>query len=282
MTTGIVTTKNIYTLPVVANQSMPSVGSIEIIEALKSPKVAELAPYQVGKKLNDAITKAFYHLGYKKLELEEEIALQSYLADFLKTEKMYQAVCIDEVVIAIKRGADRQYGEFFGINPATITGWVKAYIQSEARSSAKLMLLQAEEQMKAPKPEPTPQEQWENCVARLRVLYSNFLSGILIQPVEATFYFKILRRSRIINFDQSRRDKLKAKALIEIKNEANPKRATSKDERRRMTAAFAILTDNGSEDPQVISRAMALGLIEWFDDLKAFGRTIDEAVNEEF
>jgi len=262
--------------------STPSIACMELIEAFKSPKIIALPPYEIGNKLNDALTKAYYHTGFKRPKTEEFLQLQIYLAEFLNSEKQYQAVSIDEVSIAIKRGSDRQYGDFFGIAPATVTGWIRAYLLSDNRKDAKVIQLNIEEKSKEPKAEPTPQEQWDNFLVRLRVLYSNYLAGIPVQPVEATFYFKILRRSRIINFDEERRNKLKSKAFIEIKKEANPKRATSKDEKRRMTAAFEVLTANASEDPQVISRAMALGLIEWFDDLKEFGRTIDEAVNEEF
>jgi hypothetical protein len=262
--------------------STPSIACMELIEAFKSPKIIALPPYEIGNKLNDALTKAYYHTGFKRPKTEEFLQLQIYLADFLNSEKQYQAVSIDEISIAIKRGSDRQYGDFFGIAPATVTGWIRAYLFSENRKDAKVIQLHIEEQSQEPKPEPTPQEQWDNFVVRLRVLYSNYLTGIAIQPVEATFYFKILRRSRIINFDEERRNKLKDRAFIEIKKEANPKRATSKIEKRRMTAAFEVLTANASEDPQVIKRAMAIGLIEWFNDLKEFGRTIDEAVNEEF
>jgi len=260
----------------------PSIACQELLEAFKGAKINEITISKIGLHIHDALTKAYYHLGYKLPETKELLNLEIYLADFLKGEKIYQPVSIEEVSVAIKRGSDRQYGEFFGIAPATITGWIRSYLESENRKDAKVIQLQIEEQSKEPKLEPTPQEQWDNFLVRLRVLYSNYLAGIPIQPVEATFYFKILRRSRIINFDEARRDKLKSKAFIEIKREANPKRATSKDERRRMTAAFEVLTANASEDPQVISRAMAFGLIEWFDDLKEFGRTIDEAVNEEF
>lgn len=262
--------------------STPSVACMELIEAFKSPKIAALPPYEIGNKLKDALTKAYYHTGFKPPLTDEFIKLQIYLADFLNSEKIYQAVSIDEVCIAIKRGSDRQYGDFMGIAPASVTGWIRAYLASENRKDAKVIQLSIEEQIKAPKSDPTPQEQWENFVTRLRVLYSNYSTGITIQPAEATFVFKVLRRSRIINFDEFRRNALKAKALVQIKQEADPKRATTKSEKRRMNAAFDKLLMNATEDPQVISRAMALGLIEWFNDLKEFGKTIDEAVNEEF
>jgi len=262
--------------------SSPSIECMELIEAFKSPKILAIAPYEIGNKLKDALTKAYYHTGYKAPGVEEFLKLQIYLTDFLNSEKIYQAVSIDEVSIAIKRGSDGQYGNFMGIAPKSVTGWIRAYLESENRKDAKVIQLNIEEQGKLPKPEPTPEQQWENFVVRLRVLYSNFLTGIIIQPAEATFVFKVLRRSRIINFDESRRNALKAKALVQIKKEADPKRAINKDERRRMSAAFDVLLQNEMEDPQVINRAMALGLIEWFEDLKQFGTTIDQAVNEEF
>jgi len=262
--------------------STPSIACMELMEAFKSPKICVLAPYEIGNKLKDALTKAYYHTGFKAPGVEEFLKLQIYLTDFLNSEKIYQAVSIDEVSIAIKRGSDRQYGDFFGIAPATVTGWIRAYLASENRKDAKVIQLNIDQQLELPKPEPTPEQQWENFVVRLRQLYANYLSGIPIQPIEATFVFKILRRSRLINFDETRRNKLKAKALIEIKREADPKQATTPVEKRRMHAAYEHLLINASEDPLVVNRAMALGLVEWFDDLKEFGRTIDQAVNEEF
>ena len=260
----------------------PSIACQELLEAFKGPKINEITISKIGLHIHDALTKAYYHLGYKLPETKELLNLEIYLADFLKGEKIYQPVSIEEVSVAIKRGSDRQYGEFFGIAPATVTGWIRSYLESENRKDAKVIQLQIEEKSQVPKEAPTPQEQWENFLKRLRVLYSNYQNGINIQPIEAAFTFKILRRSRVINFDESRRNKLKARALQQIKKEADPKQATTPTEKRRMNVAFEQLMIYASEDPQVINRAMALGLIEWFDDLKEFGRTIDEAVNEEF
>ena len=257
-------------------------SEMELIEAFKSPKISMLPPYEIGNKLKDALTKAYYHLGYKAPDVEEFIKLQIYLADFLTTEKIYQNVGIDEIVIAIKRGADRQYGEFFGMNPATITGWIKAYMESEARKAGKIAQMQLDAAKETPKANPTPQEQWDNFVARLKELYSNYLSGINIQVSEATFVFKVLHRSKVINFDEARRNKLKAQALMQIKKETDPKNALTRDERLKLSNKYELLIAKAQEDPAVISRAMALGLIEWFDDLKEFGTSIEEAVNEEF
>jgi hypothetical protein len=254
----------------------------ELIEAFKSPKLSVLAPYEIGNKLKDALTKSYYHLGYKAPDTEEFIKLQIYLADFLTAEKIYQNVGVDEIVIAIRRGSDRQYGEFFGINPATITGWIKAYMDSESRKNGKIIQMHIEASKEIPKANPTPQEQWNMFVERLKVLYENFLTGINIQPSEATFVFKILRRSRIINFDEARRNKLKAQALMQIKQETDPKNALTRDERLKLSNKYELLIAKAQEDPQVISRAMALGLIEWFEDLKQFGTSIEEAVNDEF
>jgi len=256
-------------------------SEMELIEAFKSPKINALPPYEIGNKLKDALSKAYYHLGYKVPETEEFIKLQIYLADFLTTEKAYQNVCIDEIVIAIRRGSDRQYGEFFGINPATITGWIKAYMDSESRRDGKI--IQAKINTKdMPKTVPTPQEQWDEFVKRLKVLYSNFLNGINIQPIEAAFAFKVLHRSKIIKFDEVRRMSLKSHALTQIQTEIDPKNAFTMAEKRKMNIAYEALIVKGTEDDKVISRAMALGLIEWFSDLKAFGTSIDEAVNDDF
>lgn len=263
--------------------SSPSLACQELIEAFKSPKICVLAPSRIGKHLKDALTKAYYHLGYRAPETEEFLKLQIYLTEFLGSEKLYQTVSIDEVSIAIKRGADRQYKEeFFGIAPATVTSWIRAYMASENRKDAKIIQLHLEANDVQPKEEPTPQEQWDRFVLRLKVLYSNFQSGIVIQPIEAAFCFKILWRSKLIRFDEAARDKMKTKALEQIAKERDPLNATTLHERRKMSIAYDELIEKATEDPQVISRAMALGLIHWFEELKKQVKTIDQAVNEDF
>lgn len=256
-------------------------SEMELIEAFKSPKISTLPPYEIGNKLKDALSKAYYHLGYKVPDAQEFIQMQIYLSDFLTTEKVYQNVGIDEVVIAIRRGSDRQYGEFFGITPATITGWIKSYMDSESRKDSKIIQMKIDTK-EAPKAVPTPQEQWDNFVTRLKILYSNYTAGIIIQPAEAAFMFSILHKNKVAKFDEGRRASLKARAFTQIQAETDPKNAFSIDEKRKMNIAFEKLVENGLEDSKVISRAMALALIEWFDDLKAFGTTIDEAVSDDF
>lgn len=273
-----ITSNKELTLPMVGG-AVPALSESdkEVLVAFSSQKVAQMKTYEVGAILNNAISRAYYHTGHAIPDQKEILALQIYLADFLKSEVIYQNVCIDEISIAIKRGSDRQYGDFFGINPATVTGWVKAHVESEARRNAKLMQQQIIDS-KNQKQEPTSEEQTEAFISRLEVLFEMFKSGKAIMPTEGTFYFEKLYTAGVIRMPIEKRNELKNKAYQRLTEAKNPSNSKSKIEHSKMKIVYETFIKAGIEGNDVKREAMYLGLLEWFSHLAEFEIQIRDEV----
>lgn len=273
-----ITSNKELTLPMVGG-AVPalSLSDKEVLAAFSSKKIGELEKYTIGDKLNDAITLAYFHLGYTLPDEGELIALQVYLAEFLKSEPRYQNIHVDEISVAIKRGADNQYGEFFGINPATITGWIKAHVESESRKAAKLM----EQQIKLSqnvKPEPTEEQIREDFIQRLEMLYIFHQTGKEILKTEGSFYFEKLYSSKVIRLTEDQRTKLKQKAYDLLTKAKNPAIAKTKGDHEKMKVEYDSFLKAGIEGNDVKREAMYLGLIQWFTELAEFDMQIRDHI----
>lgn len=273
-----ITSNKELTLPMVGG-SVPalSLSDKEVLMAFSSKKIVELEKYTIGDKLNDAITSAYFHLGYALPDEGELIALQVYLAEFLKSEPRYQNIHIDEISVAIKRGADNQYGEFFGINPATITGWIKSHVDSESRKAAKLM----EQQIKLSqemKPQPTEEQIREEFIQRLEMLYIFHQTGKEILRTEGSWTFEKLWKAGVIKFTEEQRTKLKQQAYERLTKAKNPALAKTKGDHDKMKVVYDAFLTAGIEGNDVKREAMYLGLIQWFKDLAAFDLQVRDTI----
>lgn len=261
------------------NGGVPALSAAdkEVLFAFGSLKISEAKIYDIGSKLNDSITKAYYHLGYTLPKEQELLALQIYLVDFFKSEKLYQNVCIDELCIAIKRGSDNQYGEFFGINPATVTGWVKSHVESESRKNAKLMQQQIMLGTTENK-EPTPYEQKESFITRLEALYSMSKANKYIMPTEAIFYFDKLYKAGVIRLSDKDRNKLKIRAFEDLIPAKNPMSAKDGMEHKKLKNTYEAFLKSSINGDEVRKHAMYLGLMDWFRNLADFDLQIRDEI----
>lgn len=250
----------------------------EVLQAFSSPKVRDMKTHEVGAILNNAISRAYYHAGHAIPNQKELLALQIYLAEFLTSEKLYQNICIDEVTIAIKRGSDKQYGPFFGIGPGTITDWIKAHIQSESRKAAKLMeqtiMLSQNE-----KPEPTPEQQTDEFIQRLEMLYIFHQTGKEILRTEGSWVFEKLYNAKVIRMAESERTRLKKLAFERLTASKNPKLSKTKDQYDKLKPVYEAFLKAGIEGNDVKREAMYIGLLEWFDSLKEFDLEIRDVLS---
>lgn len=273
-----ITSNGVLNLPMVGG-AVPALSKSdhEVLQALSSTKILAMSAKEVSSILNSSLSRAYYHLGFAIPEFKEMLALITYLSDFIKSEKSYENICIDEVTIAIKRGSDKQYGEFFGINPATVTGWIKAFVESESRKAAKLMQ-QVIMQNQNVKTEPTPEEQKEAFIQRLEMLYIFHQTGKEIARTEGTWYFEKLWSAGVIRFTDEVRKELKQKAYDKLTASKNPKLSQTKDDYNRLKIVYDVFLKAGLEGNDVKREAMYYGLLMWFDDLKTFEREIRDEI----
>lgn len=276
-----ITSNKVLNLPMVGG-AVPSIseGDKEVFAAFSSKKISSMSTNEVGAILNNAISRAYYHAGHAIPDFKELLSLQVYLADFLKSETIYQNIHIDEVSIALKRGSDKHYGEFFGINPATITGWIKAHVESESRKAAKLMQ-QTIMLSKPDKPTPTDEELTRDFIQRLEMLYIFHQTGKEILRTEGSYFFEKLYSSKVIRLSESDRNRLKKTAFERLTASKNPKVSKTKDQYDKMKIIYEKFLSAGIEGDEVRREAMYIGLLEWFDFMKAFDKEIrDEIINQ--
>jgi hypothetical protein len=265
-------------LPMVGG-AVPAISTSdkEVLLAFSSKKIGEMKTHEVGSVLNNTISRAYYHAGHAIPNQKELLALQIYLADFLKTENVYQNICIDEITIALKRGSDKQYGEFFGIGPGTITGWIRAFIESESRKAAKLMeqTIMLSQQVK---PEPTLAEQKEAFISRLEQLYEDYKQVRAILPTEGTFYFEKLYTAKVIRLTDEQRNELKKVAYDRLVKAKNPSKSQTKADYNKMKIVYQAFITAGMEGNDVKREAMYLGLLDWFKGLADFDIAIRDEI----
>lgn len=254
-----------------------SAGDKEVLAAFSSKKISSITVDEVGSMLNNAISRAYYHAGHAIPSFKELLSLQIYLAEFLKSETIYQNIHIDEVTIALKRGSDKQYGEFFGIGPGTITGWIKAHVESESRKAAKLME-QTIMLSKNVKPEPTLEEQRDEFIKRLEMLFIFHQTGKEILRTEGSWFFEKLYTAKVIRLTEDERTRLKKTAYERLTASKNPKLSQTKDQYNKLKIVYESFLKAGIEGNEVKREAMYIGLLEWFDFLKTFEREIRDEV----
>lgn len=267
-------------LQIINNQLPATVKPSEkvLLNAFDGVKIAKIEFNDLGRTINDLLSKAYFHTGIKLPSDSELFALGLACCESIKSNIQFSLMTDMELELAFKRGADKEYGEFFGINPATVNQWIKGYLNAEERKNAKLIKAESDRKVMHITKEPTPEEFRERFITRLKELYQSYLNNSQISPSEAAYYFNILYREHIITFDIERRAELKNRAFKIVTRRNDPESALSLDERRKLGKVYEQLIVEGTESQMVKLEAMNLGLLAWFSDLKEFETTIEEAL----
>lgn len=223
------------------------------------------------------VMKSITHLNWNVPEQSAMTILVSEISNSIRNN--YKQLRKDEIATCFSKGIRGEYGEFMGLSVVTFEKFIMGYLASDYRATLGKTLPVAHIEQRA---EPTPAEQWDNFVKRLCVIYAEYLKGTRVHPSEASFCYTVLKRNGFLKLDQQRKEKIQQKAFNQIKTETDPKNALNIPEKRKMNAAYEQLLSKSGDDSRVINRAKALGLYEWFDDLRIMEISIEEAVREDF
>ena len=98
----------------------------------------------------------------------------------------------EDLQLAVKWGALGRYGEFTGINPKTILGWIKSY-EASAEFKEKLRA-KKEPQNQLPPPPMDYTQAWEECKAEYKQ------TGVLPQGA-GSLYFNAAHKLRLFDWD---------------------------------------------------------------------------------
>jgi hypothetical protein len=115
---------------------------IPYIKALESPKVKDATDNEIEKQLVTLISKTVFELGQAPKSTDELLLMSQSLLPEVKS--MFQNLTLEELSLAAHRGALGFYGEFFGLNPVTLTKWFNSILMDMKRQDAKKLLLPEE------------------------------------------------------------------------------------------------------------------------------------------
>ncbi|SMC46155.1 hypothetical protein [Pedobacter africanus] len=245
---------------------------LEISEALDSRMINVIPDVELFEIFKSAVTAAYAIANFTAPKGVEYSVMIDQVMRICK--KTYGTIRENEVTIAITRGVLGEYGEFMGLSIKSFTWFVKSYLAEESR----IKILAERNKPKETKPEPTLEEQKRDFIQRLEMLYILHIIGKTILQTEATHYFEKLWEAKVIRFTQEQKDELKRKAFEHLTAAKNPTLSKTKDQYDKLKTVYNSFLSAGVEGNEVKRYAMYLGLLKWFDDLKAFDREIRDEI----
>lgn len=129
----------------------------KIIEAGLQTTLKSAYAMDVLEQLTDVVNMAFSIRGQKPENGNELVIVNELYAKLMET---YPHCTIEEVRTAIRNGVFDEYGEYFGLNVKTFVMFVRAYLFSEQRKTAKAAFEAA--RRKEDKPKEVAPPYWEN------------------------------------------------------------------------------------------------------------------------
>lgn len=247
----------------------------EIQLAMQSTMVRNCGEIALNNTVVKAIAKAAQYCG-QVITKEDAAFISRNLCDVVT--RHYPNVRVDEIPVAIERGVLGDFGEYFGLNVASFTKFIKAYMESQVRiEAAKKLLDVSKDEPKIPSPE------------ELRVMendiivnaYSTFCESGSFYDAGNHVYNKLDERGLIPFTAEVKRGFMdKAKTTVELRN--NPSTATSLDERRKRAQFIESLAKGlKSAESAIIREAKQIALNEYFSGLKEMETDIKLLLEEQ-
>lgn len=239
-----------------------------IAEALKSDRVKNCDTAKLNNTIARAVGDACQIIGHQFHAADINFIVLRML-EILRED--YPAMRIEEFPIAVRKGAMGEYGEFFGINVATVTGFVKAYMASEKRSQQVALLHQPSEK-KLPSAEEIEKMETDMII----MAFEKFKKQGHYEDFGNHVYHKLDARG-LITFTNDVKHGFMKQARQNIESRNNPATASSLPERNKMLAFLEQLEAGDASSEAVIkSEAKKVALTEYFRGLVEMGIEIKE------
>lgn len=110
-----------------------TIKETQIVLAKASQRINEMANEELNKSIIN-IVNTIYAVAGQKASDEDMKAMCILLKNELK--QYFGNISIKEIEIACSKGIRKEFGEYFGINIASINNWINKYITSEERMSS--------------------------------------------------------------------------------------------------------------------------------------------------
>jgi len=245
----------------------------KLVVAMQSPMVRNADDKTITDTLGKAVVRAFQDAGQR---IEE--ADQTYLKSALLAEsKRYPNMRIEEIPIAIDRGIRKEYGEYFGINVVSISGFFRGYLASQERAEA------AKELNKLALPEPTKPTEAEIKAMEIDMIvkaYEKFKSEGYYADFGNHVYRKLDERG-LISFTPERKREFMEQAKKSVQDKNNPATALNREERaKRLSVIERLANAIKTGDTLVVREAKQIALMAYFGELKEMDINIKDLLEE--
>jgi hypothetical protein len=171
-------------------------------------KTTELPIKDAKKQISAMITAVYLDTSAADGNQQANIYLTEKVYDEMVTK--YKHLSIGELQVVLNEGIRKEYGEYFGINIATISTWLKAYERSEYRK-ASLGYYNLQLQQQSEKKEPTPEEREAILQKGCKDAYIEFKHDKTLTPVYRVIY-DYLKTKHKIEWSDGERTEIKAAA----------------------------------------------------------------------
>lgn len=239
------------------------------IQALRTPDLKSQTPIDNYKAIYNAIIIACEYTGAAKTE---ENGATRFLAENLLKELLSKFPFIrhGEIELALKKGALKEYGEYFGINMQTLYGWVKKYLGSQELIAAKREWVDL---IEVPRSDVPVAKIFELTNEQIKSLFNDYKSGEPL-PIYARIYYDELCKKKnvktLVNSD-SVRSEIRTNARIEYEKGLKAKNYHTND-----PANFKLLMEQftaSNKTYQGISKRLALQ--SYFSELIKDGKDLE-------
>lgn len=231
------------------------------IQAMRTPDLKSQAPIDNYKSIYKSVLLAIEYTGSLK---NEEDNANKFLTENLLKELLvkYPYIRHGEIELALKKGALKEYGDYFGINMQTLYGWIKKYMNSQELLAAKREWVDL---IEAPISDKPLAKIFELTDKQLLDLFKEFKEGNPLPVYSRIYYQEICKRKGVKTLIESSviRDEIRKNARIEYEQSLKERKLHTKEPEtfKLLLAQFT----NSNKTYQSISQRIALQ--SYFSDL---------------
>lgn len=243
--------------------------------ALQSKRVTALKKQEAVNEYIDMLTKVYFEAGHAmpgKTKEEQVKQLQILSIAFHEEVQTYfKFMRVDEIRQALKNGVRKQYGDFHGINIASLHNWIKGYISDENRKQALLKLKQENEKEPEPLVSKEQAEQlWREAILKQFRKFKETGHFICEFP---TFQYQQFEKRGMIRLTEERKKEIYEQAKIKIQEGYRIKRLNPKDknELNRLSDAIKRMDEGKPSDTDkkfIQNEARRMAIREYYESIE--------------
>lgn len=250
----------------------PTAQNSVIAKALLSPLVNQVSPEEVFKVLNVAIAKSYIDTGFKAPDASNQAEAMIYsqmVNELVYYIRQYAATYrLKELPIAIERGTQKEYGDYFGLNKTSFIQFIKGYKASEARAQALEPHLKS---LSEPQVIPTASEQFDTAKSNALQAFEAHKNKTSVDRMGGVVY-DFLNSIGLITYSTEQKKEIFVQATKKVIDEAEAHRLGSdffiRQSLLKLIETFkAVPTEGTKEHGIIVAKAKYITLCKYFDAL---------------